>query len=217
MVNEQQLHILSESLAQFRKFGFKSVTMDDISRNLGISKKTLYENFTDKDALVLETVKYMLAKNQQDIDVIFKSNKNAIEQLLEILSVIENMLKGLNLICFHDLQRYYPIAFKYMQQFKDEQMIVSIIDNLKKGIAEGYYRKDIRVDIISKLRMETAMWVFQDNVFPQDEFNPVEVNVELFAHYMYGIVSLKGYKLIERMQNKSNNIDCIINKFFKKQ
>ncbi len=195
--------IIADAYNQFRLYGFKSVTMDDLARTIGISKKTLYELFKDKDELVLEAVKYMLNTNQCDTEEIFKNSKNAIEQIFGILGLMEKMVRGLNLICYMDMQRYYPASYKYLEEHKKNYLYKCIISNLQQGISEGYYREEIDLEIITRFRMESALLVFQNNLFPQDKYDIVKVNNEIFTNFIYGIVSIKGYKLISKYLQKS--------------
>jgi len=188
----------------FRRLGFKSVTMDDIARNTGVSKKTLYELFQDKDELVLEAVKHMLAENQEQTDEAFRSAKNAVEQIIKILILMEHMVRGLNLVCYQDLQRYYPKAYRYLQEHKETYLYECISTNLKEGISQGLYREDIDINIIARFRMESALIVFQNNLFPQEQYSIVKVNNEIFAHYIYGIATIKGHKLIQAYLQKIN-------------
>jgi len=195
--------IIADAYNQFRLYGFKSVTMDDLARTIGISKKTLYELFKDKDELVLEAVKYMLNNNQCDTEEIFKNSNNAIEQIFGILGLMEKMVRGLNLICYMDMQRYYPASYKYLEEHKKNYLYKCIISNLQQGISEGYYREEIDLEIITRFRMESALLVFQNNLFPQDKYDIVKVNNEIFTNFIYGIVSIKGYKLISKYLQKS--------------
>jgi AcrR family transcriptional regulator len=197
-VNTLRTEITVSAFEQFRQYGFKSVTMDDIARNIGVSKKTLYEQFKDKDELVLETVKYMLAKNQEETESAFKSAKNAVEQIIALLFIMERMVRGMNLVCYVDLTRHYPAANKYLQEHKESFLFQCISENLRQGIHEGLYRADIDVEIISRFRMESALIVFQNNIFPQEKYDTVTVNNQIFANYMYGIASLSGHKLITK-------------------
>lgn len=179
--------------------------MDDIARTTGISKKTLYALFEDKDELVLESVRFMLAQNQCETEKVFAESKNAIEQIISILVIMERMVRGMNLVCYVDLQRHYPEAYKYLQKHKETYLFECISNNLKQGIEEGYYREDIDIEIMSKFRMESALIVFQNNIFPQENYDIVKVNKQIFAHYMYGIASLKGHKLISSYLTKLNS------------
>lgn len=197
-MNNQKVEITLIVLEGFKKFGFKSVTMDDLAREAGVSKKTIYELFKDKDELVMECVKLMLTRNQEETNLAFSKNKNAVEQLMSILNIMEKLIRGMNVVGYLDLQRYFPKAFKYLQDYKSNYMNNCIAENLKQGIKEGYFREDIDVDIVSKFRMESALIIFQGNVFPASEYDIIKVNNQLFATYVYGIATIAGHKLISK-------------------
>ncbi len=201
---QDQQEIIIAAFKQFKLLGFKSVTMDDIARKIGISKKTLYELFKDKDELVLECIKYMLNDNQVQTEKALKNSINAIDQAINILMIMEKMIRGMNPVCYLDLQRFYPSAAKYLNDHKDSFMFQCISDNLKQGIQEGFYREDIDIEIISRFRMESALIVFQHDLFPQETYDIVKVNTQIFAHYIYGIASSKGHKMIESYLKKIN-------------
>jgi AcrR family transcriptional regulator len=199
---EQKQLIIEAAFNQFRQYGFKNVTMDDIARSIGISKKTLYELFQDKKELVLESVKFMLTKNECETEAAFDNAKNAIEQIISILIIMEKMVRGLNMVCYIDLQRHYNEAYTYLQEHKEQYISNCISENLKQGIKEGLYREDIDIEIITRFRMESAMIVFQNNIFPQEKYDIVKVNMQIFYNYIYGIVSLKGHKLVTSLLQK---------------
>lgn len=201
---QDQQEIIIAAFKQFKLLGFKSVTMDDIARKIGISKKTLYELFKDKDELVLECIKCMLNDNQAQTEKALKNSINAIDQAINILMIMEKMIRGMNPVCYLDLQRFYPSAAKYLNDHKDSFMFQCISDNLKQGIQEGFYREDIDIEIISRFRMESALIVFQHDLFPQETYDIVKVNTQIFAHYIYGIASSKGHKMIESYLKKIN-------------
>ena len=201
---QDQQEIIIAAFKQFKLLGFKSVTMDDIVRKIGISKKTLYELFKDKDELVLECIKFMLNDNQAQTEKALKNSINAIDQAINILMIMEKMIRGMNPVCYLDLQRFYPSAAKYLNDHKDSFMFQCISDNLKQGIQEGFYREDIDIEIISRFRMESALIVFQHDLFPQETYDIVKVNTQIFAHYIYGIASSKGHKMIESYLKKIN-------------
>jgi AcrR family transcriptional regulator len=201
-VNDIQLNILHQAFTQFKQFGFKNVTMDDLARNIGISKKTIYENFKDKEELVFEVIKNMTNTNQRKIDEASKKSINAIEQLMKIIAIMAEMIQGMNVVCFMDLQRYYPKAYEYLEKHRHDCMKRDVTQNLLQGVEEGLFRKEIDVEIISIFRMESAMLIFKSNLFNNIKHDILKINNELFAHYMYGIATIKGHKLIDKYYNK---------------
>jgi AcrR family transcriptional regulator len=204
-MSEQKELIVKSAFQQFKQYGFKSVTVDDIARTAGISKKTLYELFADKDELVIESVKYMIQCQQCLFDATVEKKYNAIEQLIQLISIMEEMIQGMNIVASMDLQRYYPKAFQYLENHRHQHMLRDIVTNLRQGIEEGLYRSNIDVEIISRFRMESAMMIFHSAMYTGSKQDLVKVNNEIFAHYMYGLATAKGHKLIEKYLNKTDN------------
>lgn len=204
-MSEQKELIVKSAFQQFKQYGFKSVTVDDIARTAGISKKTLYELFADKDELVIESVKYMIQCQQCLFDATVEKKYNAIEQLIQLISIMEEMIQGMNIVAYMDLQRYYPKAFQYLENHRHQHMLRDIVTNLRQGIEEGLYRSNIDVEIISRFRMESAMMIFHSAMYTGSKQDLAKVNNEIFAHYMYGLATAKGHKLIEKYLNKTDN------------
>jgi TetR/AcrR family transcriptional regulator, cholesterol catabolism regulator len=195
MVNSQQLQIIIKAYEQFMRFGFKSVTVDEIARHAGISKKTLYENFEDKDTIVYSTLNWMEKNMHQEEEEIFASSQNAIEELIRIMQMLESRFKHMNPNCILDLQKYYPNSFKEWQchQSIHENQIKK---NLKRGVKEGYYRKTLDLNIIAFVRVESIMMSLKNPAANQFDFNKLQMQqMELF---MYGISTLEGHELIEK-------------------
>ena len=190
--------LVETAFGQFRQFGFKNVTMDDLARAAGVSKKTLYEQFKDKDELVMESVKFMLHSNQMETDAAFRRAKDALDEIASVLGLMEKMIRGMNLVCYVDLQRHYAEAFRYLTEHKESYLFKCISDNILRGISEGLYREEIDVDIISRFRMESAVLVFQHNLFPPEQYDSVRVNKQIFEHYIYGLVTLKGHRMVKK-------------------
>jgi len=203
-MSDQGQHMLLSAFHLFRKLGFKNVTMDDVARSAGVSKKTLYEHFEDKNNLVLACIKHMLDENQCHTDRVFREAKHAIEQITRILIIMQKMLSELNPACYFDLQRHYPEAYQYMQKHKETYLFQCISDNLRQGISEGLYREDIDIEIMTRFRMESAMLVFQYDLYPNGSQDLVRINHQIFAHFIYGLTTLKGHKLFQTYLQKLN-------------
>ncbi len=197
--------ILNIATAEFLHYGFKSVTVDDIARKCGISKKTLYERFKNKDELVTECVKYYNEAHWIDLEKNTAQSKNAVEELVGVFVHLGNMFKNMNPICLIDLQRYYKDAFQYMENFKQTKLIACIKDNLLRGIGEGLFRDEIDIETVAHFRLESVFMIMHTNILKKSSLGLVHVNKEIFELYMYGIASLKGHKLITNYLSKLKN------------
>ncbi len=165
--------------------------MDDIARKNGVSKKTIYQFFTDKGAIIQNTIKGYFEDHKKNIlDAVGQTN-NAVQALAEISICMKKQTETINPALLYDLQKYYPKAHKKVLEFKQEFMQSLLIDILNQGIKEGHFRKEINVQILAILRIEEVQLAF-DNVFPRERFDFRTVHVQMFEHFVYGILTEKG-------------------------
>lgn len=196
--------ILEKSTELFNRSGIRAVTMDDVAKNLFISKKTLYQYFGDKDELVETIVKAQIKLTEINCVEFRKKAGNAVEEMILILEFVNAYFARRNPTAFHDLQRFYPRAWAHFTHHKENFLRKSIADNLKRGMKEKLYRTDMDFEIVSRLRMEQIECVFNNQLFPAEKFNLQRVHLHSMKLYMFGIVSLKGHQLINKYLSKLN-------------
>jgi AcrR family transcriptional regulator len=185
----------------FLTAGIKSVTMDDIAKHLGMSKKTIYQFFKDKNELVIALVKKKLKEDEDQISSIISQSGNVIEELINMMKCSEDIFSRINPIVIHDMQKYHPDAWAEFQKFKAEVLISTLEELLTKGIKQGYIRPNIDARIIARMRVSQVEMGFNTTIFPMAEFNPWKVQVQFLEHFNYGICTLKGYKLLNQYKN----------------
>jgi AcrR family transcriptional regulator len=185
----------------FLTAGIKSVTMDDIAKHLGMSKKTIYQFFKDKNELVIALVKKKLKEDEEQIADIMSRSGNVIEELINMMKCSEDIFSRINPIVIHDMQKYHPDAWAEFQKFKSDVLISTMEELLTKGIKQGYIRPDIDVKIMARMRVSQVEMGFNTTIFPMAEFNPWKVQVQFLEHFNYGICTLKGYKLLNQYKN----------------
>jgi len=190
--------ILEETERLFFRYGIRNITMDDIARQLTISKKTLYEYFHDKDELVYDVLKAHIELDKKEMSEAQHAAKDALEEIVKVSEGIKKDCEDMNPYLLHDLKRYYPNAYKLFSDFKDKYIIECIISNLERGIKEGVYRTTINVPILAKLRIHLIEAAFNQDIFPANEFKTGEVHLQLLQHFLHGIVTLKGHKLLNK-------------------
>ncbi len=190
--------LLEGSRELFRRYGIKSVTMDDIARHLGISKKTIYQVYPDKNELVNALVKIELDDHTSKISEIQNSSKNAIEEMMEMMKHMGKEFTGINPNMFYDMQKYHPQAWSEFKKFKESFVSDCVMRNINRGTEAGLYRKDLNPKVLTRLRLEQVEMSFNPSVFPPDKFNIPEVQVVLLDHFLHGISTLKGHKLINK-------------------
>src|SRR6201996_2352898 len=207
MSNSQIERIIEGSLELFLKAGIKSVTMDDIATHLGMSKKTIYQFFKDKNELVFALVKKKLKDDEDQMAAIISQSGNVIEEMINMMKCSEDIFSRINPIVIHDLQKYHPDAWKQFQNFKSGVLVHTLQELLTKGIKQGYIRPDIDVKIIAMMRVAQVEMGFNSTVFPVAEFNIWKVQQQFLEHFNYGICTLKGYKLLNQYKNIHEEIN----------
>lgn len=195
--------ILKTAVDLFWRYGVKSITMDDIAKELGISKKTIYQHFNDKDAIVKEVVEQELACEKIDIERLEAEANDPIEEVLRTSDYIQASFGTISPVLLHDLKKYHPKAWGLFQKHKHEHIIQGIIDNLRRGIGLGYYRDNINVDVLARMRVEQIEMAFDPAIFPTQKFSIIDVHVQLIHHFLRGILTDKGFTLYNTYIDKS--------------
>jgi len=186
----------------FLTLGFKSVTMDDIAHELGMSKKTIYAHYPTKLKLVQATTFYVLNKVNETICEACSRNHNPIEELFTIKSMVKDQLKGEKSSPHYQLQKYYPRVFL---QLKDKQFDLinrCISENLQRGIKDGYYRMDIDIDLITKFYLNGNMSLTDLDLFPQEKYNLSDIKESFMEYHIRAIATEKGLKILLNILNK---------------
>lgn len=185
------------------KYGVRSVSMDDIANAIGISKKTIYQYFVDKDELVDAIIDATLRQNQSRCTHYSSTAKNAVEEIFKARELLREMFSDMNPSILYDLQKYHPKAFTRFLKHKNDFLFGLLRANIEKGISEELYRPEINVDIITRFRIESMMMPFNPDFFSKHKHSLLEVEEQLLEHFLFGIVSLKGYKLVLKYKQES--------------
>ncbi len=192
----------------FMRYGFRSVTMDEIAARLGVSKKTIYQFFEDKDEIVEAIMNVEIAYMQTECKKQIPESENAIEELVKNMDSMEAVIDSMNPQILYDLEKFYPETFIKFRKHKESFLLDVIKKNLQRGIHEELYRSEINIDIIARFRLESSFLPFNQNVFPYGKYNVLEVSNEIYYQYVHGIATSKGKKLIEKyiQQHKKNKV-----------
>jgi TetR/AcrR family transcriptional regulator, cholesterol catabolism regulator len=199
---EPKERILVKSNELFNRYGIRSVSMDDIAAQLGMSKKTLYQYYTDKDELVNAVFDIILSVNKNNCTECTKKGENAIQEVFLSFDIMEEMLKTMNPSVLFDMQKYHPTAYKKFDDFKNSFLYKIIKANLERGIKEELYRQEIDTDILARYRLHTVLLSFNPEVFPSNKANLVYIEQQLIECFLYGLATPKGYKLIQKYKNQ---------------
>jgi hypothetical protein len=176
--------------------------MDDIATQCGMSKKTIYQYFTDKDELVDAAAECHIKDNKCMCETERKKAKDALHEVFLAMDMAKGMIDKLHPGILHDLEKYHPNTFNKFRKHKNEFMYKVVRDNLEWGIKDGIYRPEIDVDVITRFRLESMFLPFNLLLFPQGKYNITRIEEELMLHYVYGLATIKGHKLIEKYQKQ---------------
>jgi len=199
-----QEQIIEKATEMYLTLGFKSVTMDDIANEMGISKKTIYQHFANKNDLVEAVTMQMFDTISCGIDEICLEDKNPITEIFEIKNFVMQNLKDEKASPIYQLQKYFPKTFKCLRNKQFEKMEDCVIRNLRKGIELGLYRNDLNLDFVSRIYYSGIHSTKDKEIFPDTMFNAVQLEEMYLEYHLRGIITEKGLKILEKITNKSN-------------
>jgi TetR/AcrR family transcriptional regulator, cholesterol catabolism regulator len=179
----------------FMQYGLRSVSMDDIANGLGISKKTIYQFYADKDELVDAFITEKINYNQSCCEMDKDAAENAVHEIFLAIDMMMEIMSSMNPSLLFEMQKYHPAAFGKFYKHKNDYLFTVIRDNILRGIKEELFRPDINVDILARFRVESMMLPFQPDFHTKTKYNLFEIEEELLMHYLFGLVSEKGYQL----------------------
>ncbi len=192
---ETKSQIINTSIELFLKNGFKRVTMDDIAREMGISKKTIYQHFRDKEEIIITATQMHVEKECEIMVNLRKNTTNAVEHLFHLSQSLREIFNNMHATVLQDLKRYYKKAWVIYQKFEKEVLFKEIETSLQTGIKEGFFRKEINVKILSTLRLIEIQMSFDNEVFDHNTHSLFDIQHQLLEHFTYGILSEKGIEL----------------------
>lgn len=197
--------IIDKATELFLTLGFKSVTMDDIANELGISKKTIYVHFPNKTKLVESTTLHVFETISCGIDHICSFKKNPIEEIYQIKSFVMDHLKDEKSSPQYQLQKYYPKIYSTLKAKQFEVMQGCVIENLNRGLELGLYRSNIDVKFISRIYLNCMMTLKDQMVFPLKDFSMKTLMDYYLEYHLRGICTPKGLeKLTELLEINQN-------------
>lgn len=201
-MEEKKRELVIKASEVYMKYGIKSITMDEMARQIGVSKKTLYQFVKDKNDLVEQCILLSHEMEQIEIDRIAGETENAIEQMMRISKFIMGELSKIHPSIFFDLAKFHPSAMKIMEGHKDQFICGSIQKNLEQGIKQGLYRENINVQVISAVWVRLIDSILGGEVSLDSELKPHEIYSEIFRYHIRGIASEIGLEyLVELIKN----------------
>jgi len=205
MTEKRNTKYLQKVLEFFMQNGIKSHTMDDISKFLGISKKTLYSFVSSKNDLVNQVMTLTMEDDKQQCISIVENEGNAIDKIYAINKKVSEKLQKTQPVVIYDLKNYYPEAWQILNAYRSDFIFLEIKNSLEVGIKEGLFR-DINVDIIARANISLIYSIFEDKLFPTNKYTFIEIHEEIVKYHIRGIANEKGLKYINQLLSKNKEI-----------
>ena len=195
---ETPQRILMQADQLFMKYGVRSITMDDIAKDLGISKKTIYQYFENKEDIICEVARSYFQREEREGEEISRKSENALDELARLIHYTIQGLKTISTQLIYEIQKYYPRAWQFFHQHKNGFILRMVRENLERGIREGLYRPDIHVEIVSRMRVAQIEMSLDPKLFPPDQFDYLEVQLQMIELYMFGVITGKGREYLAK-------------------
>jgi len=204
-MEDKKLFIIKNAGGLYLKFGIKSVTLDYVAQELGISKKTLYQFFKNKADLISQVVDYYLENPVFDLND--SKHGNAIDRYFILRKHIIGILKYYNNNQEFELKKLYPKLYRKVQKYKRERIYINTVENLKDGMDSGLYRSDLDVEIIAKLQVGRMLLTLNPEygIFTVTELSNIELYDKVMEYHMYSICTEEGIRYFQKQLNNTNN------------
>ena len=193
---------ITEGAAElFRMYGVKAVTMDSLANHLGMSKRTIYELFSDKDELLVGVLDLMNQKQEALLANVLKESENAIVAIFKLIEINQVHFQQISPAFQSDIKKFhYELLVKNskrggMPDFRNTQQVI------ERGIAEKLFRPDLNVDLVNRCLYLLSRTVFDNNLFPFDEFSRKDVLKHSLNNYLRGISTAEGLNLINKLES----------------
>ncbi|WP_428742638.1 TetR/AcrR family transcriptional regulator [Tenacibaculum sp.] len=196
--------IIDKAGEMFLTLGFKSTTMDDIARELGVSKKTLYKYFPNKTALVDASTEAVHNTISETINKVKSENYNAVEEEFAVKAIFKEMFKNAKTSPMFQLKKYYPETYTKLIEREVCMFRDCNIDNLEKGINQGLYRPEIKRDLLVNFYFTLVFGVFESELYSNDMQQVMQIEYEILEYHIRAIATAKGVKELEKQLKNIN-------------
>jgi AcrR family transcriptional regulator len=201
MENDPRHSILTRAMELFQRFGLRAVNMDDVSRELAMSKKTLYTFFSNKSDLVDQAAKYLFAvKSKQFIEQasIFE---NAIDELFEVQRIQQEVLKNYGTRLLFPLKKYHPETYDWVMHARRAMMIQATTKNLERGIQQKLFREDLQIAQVALIRYNTMVGIMEDPDMGDDPGPRGELLHYSLLMHIRSIATAQGLAYLQELQS----------------
>lgn len=194
--------IIEGAAESFKTYGMRSVTMDFLANHLGMSKRTIYEIFSDKDELLIGVLKWMANRQKELVKKILDDSENSIVAIFRMLEINREYFQNMSPAFQADLKKYHHDVLMQkaekceMPDYRNNQQII------EKGIKEKLFREDINPDLVNRCLYNLGRSIMDDELYPFEMFSRRDVIKSIFINYLRGISTSKGLELIDELEQK---------------
>lgn len=202
MKNETQFQaLLEKSKDCFIRYGIKSTAIDDIARELGVSKKTIYIYVDGKTDLVSLLLSSYLRRKHGELDAAIIGAENRVDAMIQMTFLFFSMLKEAT-PHLSEIKKHYPDCWTEFCNFCNGYCKEIVSQNLTEGIKEGIYRSTLKIDIIAQLQLCGLVGLLNQEVFPKKKYQPEDIYSEFLNYHLQGILADKGLMLLKKSKLK---------------
>ena len=199
-MEEYDARIISGAAELFRQFGIKSVTMDTIASHLGISKRTIYERFVDKDTLLFAVLDLMIDRQREKLDILLNSSPNVISAIFSMVRIGIDHAASMNPLMQSDLRKYHSTVLNRLREKCENPNYEGAAKILSTGIDQGMFRGDINIDIVSRTFAVLGNLAGDQNIFSSERFTERDLTKNIIINYLRGISTADGIKIIDETE-----------------
>lgn len=196
------MDIINNARTLFMKYGIKSITMDDLARSLGVSKKTIYREVDNKEDLIRKVICMEMQESKADMEGVRNDSRDAIEEMVKMAKLIIQKTRSISPTTYYDLQKYYRNVWHQLEEMRVEYIYSKIRGNIEWGIEEGLYRKDVNAEIIAKLYIHKTRLMTDEEIFSLERYQRDELILQFISYHLHGIMSMKGLKLWKQYKHE---------------
>ena len=197
--------IIQKASELFQLQGAKTVTMDEVANLCGISKKTLYQYFPNKESLLLFIIDEMNLELENLMNSIKELNLNPIEELLTTHYKIQSIIKSENDVFMYQLSKYYPKAHQKCYHSKFKTFYNFIYTNIENGKKLGLYKPEIHSELISKIFFSTSISIKTLDIFKNMDMTLIEMKKSLLHFYISGLLTKQGTEIFNAYITNNEN------------
>lgn len=197
-MTETTQRIFKKADELFMRYGIRSITMDEIARKLGISKKTLYQYVDNKADLINKVIQQHMEEELKAVKKMQIEAKDAIHEMILSARHATEQLRDLSPTTVYDLKKYYPQSWEIVEKLHHEHMYEVIKTNLEKGIDEGVYRSNLHPEIIARFHTNQMSLIVDEDIFSLKNYNRENLMKQFLSYHIHGIASPKGIELLKK-------------------